>query len=342
MNTTATATTADGTLRRRPVIGYLHERCLITDQLRADLEEMGELRFVQPTVEGLADVDVLCTFAGFFLDRALMEVTPRLLACVDLGTAIHCDVAAATDLGIAVLHAPGTNAQAVAEHTIGLALALGNGILRSDRRMRSGEFKLAHVRTWGVEFHGRAIGLVGFGHVARRVARIAQAGLGMRVLVWCRTPQEAESAGYEAVSLPDLMGTADVVSVHLAFNPGTQGLLNGELLRLMKPSALIVVTARVEVLDLEALTELVVQDRIAGAALDTWPNHDPDYSSPLMDHPNVVLTEANAGLTDVAARNMADAVADGVRATLQQTPPAVATVVNPDAWPPRPLGGRTL
>ena len=342
MTTTATATTADGTLPRRPVIGYLHERCLITERLRSDLEEMGELRLVPPTVEGLADVDVLCTFAGFFLDRDLLEAAPRLLACVDLGTAIHCDVDAATDLGIAVLHAPGANAQAVAEHTMGLALALGNGILRSDRRMRSGEFKLAHVRTWGLEFHGRTIGLVGFGHVARRVARIARAGLGMRVLVWCRQPGEAESAGYEPVSLPELMGSADIVSVHLALNPGTRGLLSGELLRLMKPSALVVVTARVEVLDLDTLTELVVQERIAGAALDTWPDHIPDYSSPLMDHPNVVLTEANAGLTDIAARNMANAVADAVRATLQGTRPSVATIVNPDAWPPRPLGGRTL
>ncbi len=341
MTTTATPTTADRTVRRRPVIGYLHERCLITDRLRADLEEMGELRLVQPTVAGLAGVDVLCTFAGFFLDRDLLEASSRLLACVDLGTAIHCDVDAATDLGIAVLHAPGANAQAVAEHTVGLALALGNGIVRSDRRMRSGEFKLAHVRTWGMEFQGRTIGLVGFGHVARRVARIAQAGLGMRVLVWCRQPEAAEAAGYETVPLPELMATADVVSVHLALNPATRGLLNEELLRLMKPSALVVVTARVEVLDLETLTELVVQDRIAGAALDTWPNHIPDYSSPLMGHGNVVLTEANAGLTDIAARNMADAVADAVRAALERTPPAVATVANPDAWPPRPLGGRS-
>lgn len=340
MTTTATPTTPDGTVRRRPVIGYLHERCLITDRLRSDLEEMGEVRLVPPTVAGLADVDVLCTFAGFFLDRDLLETAPRLLACVDLGTAIHCDVAAATDLGIAVLHAPGANAQAVAEHTIGLALALGNGIVRSDRRMRSGEFKLAHVRTWGLEFQGRTLGLVGFGHVARRVARIAQAGLGMRVMVWCRQPEEAEAAGLEPVSLPELMRTADVVSVHLALNPGTRGLLNAELLRLMKPSALVVVTARVEVLDLDTLTELVVQERIAGAALDTWPNHVPDYSSPLMDHANVVLTEANAGLTDVAARNMADAVADAVRATLQRTRPEVAIIANPDAWPPRPLGGR--
>jgi D-3-phosphoglycerate dehydrogenase len=303
---------------------------------------MGELRLVPPTAEGLADVDVLCTFAGFFLHRDVLESAPRLLACVDLGTAIHCDVDAATDLGIAVLHAPGANAQAVAEHTVGLALALGNGIVRSDRRMRSGEFKLAHVRTWGLEFQGRTIGLVGFGHVARRVARIAQAGLGMRVLVWCRQPEEAESAGYEPVALPELMGSADLVSVHLALNPETRGLLSGSLLRLIKPGALVVVTARVEVLDLDTLTELVVQERIAGAALDTWPDHIPDYSSPLMDHPNVVLTEANAGLTDIAARNMADAVADAVRATLQGTPPTVATIANPQAWPPRPAGGRTL
>ena len=342
MTTTATAAPSASARRRRPVIGYLHERCLITDRLRADLEAIGELRFVHPTAEELADVDVLCTFAGFMVGRDLLEAAPRLLACVDLGTAIHCDVAAATDLGIAVLHAPGANAQAVAEHTVGLALALGNGMLRSDRRMRSGEFKLAHVRTWGMEFQGRTIGLVGFGHVARRVGRIAQAGLGMRVMVWCRQPGEVETAGYEPVSLPELMSSADIVSVHLALNPETRGLLNAELLRLMKPGALVVVTARVEVLDLDALTELVVQERIAGVALDTWPDHIPDYSSPLMDHPNVVLTEANAGLTDIAARNMADAVADAVRAVLQRTRPTVATIVNPDAWPPRPPGGRTL
>ena len=325
----------------RPVIGYLHERCLITEGLREGLEEIGELRFVRPNLDELADVDILCSFAGFFLDRELLEATPRLLSSIELGTAIHCDVAAATELGIVVFHAPGTNSQAVAEHTIGLALTLSNGILRSDRRMRSGEFKLAARRTWGVELQGRVMGLIGFGHVARRVAHIAHKGFDMSVMVWCRRPEEAESEGYKYVELDQLMGTADVVSVHLALNPETHGLLDRRLLNLMKPSAFVVVTARAEVMDLDALTELVVEERIAGAALDTWPNHTPDYSSPLINHDNVVLTEANAGLSDIAAENMAEAVLEAVRSTLDRTRPRLATVANPAAWPPRPIGGRT-
>jgi phosphoglycerate dehydrogenase-like enzyme len=324
---------------RRPVIGYLHHRCLITEELRDQLEAIGDLRLVEPTVDGLADVDILCTFAGFFLERKLLEQLPRLIATVDLGTAIHCDVAAAADLGIVVYHAPGTNAQAVGEHTMALLLALTNGIIRSDRRMRTGDFMLADRRAWGVELQGRVLGLVGFGNVARRVAHIAHNGFNMQVRVWCRHPEDAEAAGYEFLELDELMRVADVLSVHLALNPETRGLIDRSLLSLLKPSAFVVVTARVEVLDLDALTALVVDEHIAGAALDTWPDHSPDYSSPLLQHDNVVLTEANAGLSDVAAENMAAAALDGVRSALGHTLPNLATIANPLAWPPRALVG---
>ena len=326
----------------KPVIGYLHERCLITEALKQGLEEIGELRFVEPTAEGLAQVDILCSFAGFHLDADLLAATPRLLATVDLGTAIHTDMEAATDLGIIVFHAPGANAQAVAEHTIGLTLALANGIVRSDRRMRAGDFRLAARRTWGVQLNERVMGLVGFGNVARRVARIASSGFDMKVKVWCRQPDEPRLAGYEYVELDELMRTSDVVSVHVALNPGSEGLLNRDLLNLIRPGAFVVLTARAEVVDFEALSELIIKGKIAGAALDTWPNHSPDYSSALFQLGNVVLTEANAGLSDTAAVSMADAVLDAVRSTLTRTRPRLATVANPAAWPPRPLGGRAV
>lgn len=323
----------------KPVIGYLHERCLITDELKDRLKEIGDLRFVEPTVEGLAEIDILCSFAGFDLDRDLLAATPRLLATIDLGTAIHTDVSAATELGILVFHAPGANAQAVAEHTIGLTLALANGIVPSDRRMRSGQFRLADRRTWGVQLSERVLGLVGFGNVARRVANIASGGLGMKVKVWCRQPEEARLAGYEYVDLDELMSSADVVSVHLALNSDTKGLVDRRLLDLIQPTAFVVITARAEVVDFEGLSELLVAGKIAGAALDTWPNHSPDHSSALFELENVVLTEANAGLTDTAATQMADAVLDAVRSTLHSTAPSLATIANPVAWPPRPLGG---
>ena len=321
----------------RPVIGYLHDRCLVTDRLRTELEAIGEVRFVEPTPASLADVDILYLFAGFFFDRDLLETAPRLIATLEVGTAIHCDVDAATDLGIVVFHNPGANAQAVAEQTIGLTLALSNGILSSDRRMRAGDFQLAARHTWGFQLRGRVMGLVGFGNVARRVGHIARDGLDMDVRVWCRRPEEAAAAGFEAVELDELMRTADVLSVHLALNPETRGLLDRRKLALLKPSAFFVLTARAEIVDLEAVTELLVKGELAGAAIDTWPNHAPDYSSQLFELDNVVLTEANAGLTDIAADNMADAVLEAVRSTLDGTMPQLATVANPAAWPPRPV-----
>jgi len=321
----------------RPVIGYLHERCLPTYRLRTELEALGQVRFVAPTPDELADIDILYLFAGFFFDRKLLTTAPRVVATIEIGTAIHCDVAAATDLGIGVFHNPGANAQAVAEHTIGLTLALSNGIMSSDRRMHTHEFQLAARRTWGIQLKGRTMGLIGFGNVARQVARIAKDGLDMRIQVWCRHPDEVEAAGYEAVELEELLKGADVVSVHLALNPDTHGLLDRAKLSLMKPEALFVNTARAEILDMDALAKLLADGQLAAAALDTWPNHEPDYSSPLFELDNVVLTEANAGLTAEAAENMENAVIDAVQATIRRTHPQLATVANPHAWPPRAL-----
>jgi phosphoglycerate dehydrogenase-like enzyme len=246
--------------------------------------------------------------------RALLAQLPdvRIIAQTG-GHAYHIDLAAAQQQGIVVARAAGGFSTGAAELAIGLAIALMRGIPAADNAVKSG----AWPATLGVELHDKAMGIVGFGHVGRHVARLA-AAFGMRVLASSPrlTEESATSAGIESRALDDLLRDSDVVSVHAALTPQTRGLIDARRLGLMKPTAYLVNTARGPIIDEAALIETLAQRRIAGAALDVFDTEPLPAGHPLTRLPNVILTPHLGWPTDHRYAQFADAAADVLLAHL--------------------------
>lgn len=214
------------------------------------------------------------------------------------------DKALARRRGIVVCNTPGVLDISVAEHAIWLMGTLARNVALLDRGFREGEF----TASAGIELHGRRLGILGFGRIGRRVAAMAHAGFGMRVLaadtLGVAQLEEQECQCFDELSAryglesyganaEDVLRECDVLSVHLAAVADTRHFVNAQRLALMKPSALLVNTARGMVLDEEALYDALSQGRLAGAALDVFETEPYQPRVPAKDLrtlPNTVLT----------------------------------------------------
>jgi phosphoglycerate dehydrogenase-like enzyme len=302
---------------RVAVLDDIHHAYERTDGVRR-LRERAEVRiFTAP----FGDPAALRGFDALIANRERTRFTRALLAQLpDVriiaqtgGHAYHIDLAAAQQQGIVVAKAAGGFSTGAAELAMGLAIALMRGIPAADTAVKSG----AWPATLGVELHDKTMGIVGFGHVGRHVARIA-AAFGMRVLASSPrlTEESATSARVEARALDDLLRDSDVVSVHAALTPQTRGLIDARRLRLMKPTAWLVNTARGPIIDEAALIEALAQRRIAGAALDAFDTEPLPAGHPLTRLPNVILTPHLGWPTDHRYAQFADAAADVLLAHL--------------------------
>ena len=227
--------------------------------------------------------------------------------------AYHIDFAAAAERGIVVAKASGGFSTGAAELAIGLALALMRHIPASDAAVKAGRWPAP----LGRELSGKTMGIVGLGHVGRHVAKLANA-FGMRVLSWTRRPDAAVAAsvGAEPRDLDDLLRASDIVSIHATLAPETRGLLDARRLALMKPTALLINTARGPIVDERALVDALAQRRIAGAGLDVFDTEPLPPGHPLAAFSNVVLTPHLGWPTDRKYEQFADAAADVLLAWL--------------------------
>jgi phosphoglycerate dehydrogenase-like enzyme len=307
------------------------------------------------------------------LDAAMLAALPalRLIGCVR-GGPVNVDVAAATSRGVPVLFTPGRNAEAVADFTLALILAslrhvaqvhhlvvtgalneetAPGGAERADVVWRYRDRTRPHPYTLykGPELRTQALGLIGFGSVGRRVAERAVA-LGMTVLVHDPYVPAAQitAAGCNPVSLEGLLQESDVVSLH-ARGSGTP-LLGERELRLMKPGAYLVNTARAVLLDYDALYRLLREGRLAGAALDVFPVEPLPPDSPFLSLPNVTLTPHLAGASTNVEEHQSEILIANLRALLHGGDRSALAVQNPEVlegWlaggqpsPPHPLSRR--
>lgn len=240
--------------------------------------------------------------------RELLEQLPdvRIIAQTG-GHAYHVDLAAAEARGIVVAKAAGGFSTGAAELAIGLAIALMRRIPEADSAVKSGDWRAL----LGYELHGKTMGIVGFGHVGRHVARIANA-FGMRVVASSPhlTLDAAAAAGVELRALDDLLRTSDVVSIHAAMTAETRCLIDARRLGLMKPTAYLINTARGPVVDEAALIDTLANQRIAGAALDVFDTEPLPPRHPLTALRNVILTPHIGWPTDRRYEQFADAAAD--------------------------------
>lgn len=231
--------------------------------------------------------------------RALIEAGSRLKV---IGVARagyeNLDVPAATDHGIPAVHIMGRNDTTVAEFAIGLMLAEMRHITRSHCALSQGAWFEIVDPLACFELGHKTIGLIGFGSVGRLLAR-RLAGFEPRLLVYDPYVSEAivRAAGGEVVSLQELLGQADVVSLHARLTPETAGLIGWQELALMKPTAYFINTARAGLVEEAALLRALQEKRIAGAALDVFWQEPIPVDSPWLKLDNVTFTSHLAGTT---------------------------------------------
>ncbi|ADG91415.1 hydroxyacid dehydrogenase [Thermosphaera aggregans] len=223
--------------------------------------------------------------------KKVIESADRLKVIARAGVGLdNIDVKAAEQRGIALINAPESSTQSVAELAIGLMLAVARKIAFSDRRMREGYW--AKKEAMGVELSGKTLGVIGAGRIGSAVARIAKYGFNMHILYYdvaCRDDLNKE-LGAECVSIEELLKRSDIVTIHVPLLPETRHMINEEKLRLMKKTAILINTSRGAVVDTAALVKALSEGWIAGAGLDVFEEEPLPKDHPLTKLDNVVLT----------------------------------------------------
>src|SRR6266852_4760381 len=246
----------------------------------------------------------------------LLTRGPKLRVIARAGTGVdNIDVHAATRRGIAVMNAPGANTVSAAEHAMGLLLAQARHIPWAAEAMRRGEWD--RKRFEGTELRGKTIGIVGLGRIGGHVAQVARA-FGMQVVGHdpYLSPERAAELQIKLLPLDQLLGQADVVTLHVAHTEQTHHLINAERLKLMKPTAVLVNTARGALVDEAALAEAVRAKRIRGAAIDVFAVEPLPKDAPLRQLERVILTPHLAASTAEAQERVSLEVCTAVREAL--------------------------
>ena len=245
------------------------------------------------------------------LTAEVLRSCPRLetVAYIGVGAANFVDLEEATRLGIAVSNTPDYGNRSVAEHALGLLLAVARNIVSGDRDLREGRW--TQFARQGIQLRGRRIGVVGLGKVGSEMALLCRS-LGMQVFYYdiLRKPEMEDVAAY--LELPELLSTCDVVSLHLALTPQTRSYIGPEELGMMKEGSILINTSRGEVLDMRALAEALRGGRLRGAGLDNFPGEPSPDLGDLVELENVVLTphlafntrEAKDRMTAIAVENV--------------------------------------
>lgn len=273
----------------------------------------------------------------YHVSDALLARAPNLLLASSNGAGFDTiDVEACTRAGVLAVNQTGGNAEAVAEHVLGMLLCLTKRIGETDRVMRRampGGRELDRNAYIGHDAMGKTIGIVGLGNVGKRVAELCRQLFRMRVLAYdpYLTAEQVAARGAEKVSLETLVASADFVSLNCPRNKETLGLMGAAQFALMRPHAFFITTARGGIHDEVALEAALRERRIAGAGLDVWFREPPPADHPLMAFDNVLVSPHTAGVTVEARANMATIAAEQMLAVLDgKAPPRL---LNPEAWP---------
>ncbi len=240
------------------------------------------------------------------IDASLIDASPslRVIANVAVGYD-NIDVSAATARGIAVGNTPGVLTETTADLAFALMLAAARRIVEAERFVRDGRW-----RTWdpnlllGYDLNGATLGIVGYGAIGEAVAR-RTAGFGMRVLAATRSDLRGDAIA-ERVGLDVLLRESDIVSLHVPLTDGTRNMMGEPEFRLMKPTAIIINTARGGIIDQPALARALHEGTIAGAGLDVVAVEPIPGGDPLLDAPNVVLLPHIGSATHATRERMAD------------------------------------
>ena len=292
--------------------------------------------------------DALVVRSQTRVDEELLSVAgPRLsvVGVASVGTD-RVDVRAATRGGVMVVNAPTGNTIAAAEHTMALMLSLLRHITAADASVRRGEWERA--RFIGAELRHRTLGVIGLGKIGKAVARRA-AAFEMRVLAHdpFLTAEQASENAARLVGLPELLGRADVITIHVPLTAQTRGLIGEAQLGAMKRGAVLLNVARGGLVDEAALVAALREGRLAGAGVDVYSAEPMAADNPLRDAPNTILTPHLGASTSEAQGRVGVEMAEqlimalsGVTPPYALNAPSVAYEVAPQLHPYVELGRR--
>jgi len=239
----------------------------------------------------------------FRIKEDLLKRCPDLMVVARHGSGTDIvDVEAATQLGIYVTCTPGSNANAVAEFTMGAVLCLSRAIVEGDRRMKREQWR--HPSLWGWELSGKTMGILGLGRIGQQTSRLANA-FGMEVIAYdpCQKDLVFKRVKATRVDLDELVSRSQYLSLHANLTEETRGLLDRRRLEMMPKGSYLINMARAEITDTEALQTLLDSGHIAGAAFDVF-EEEPPINWDLPSHPRVLATPHQAGWSYEARKRM--------------------------------------
>jgi D-3-phosphoglycerate dehydrogenase len=293
----------------------------IHPEVQAELETVAQVLVArssrdQDLIEGAEKASVIVVRHP--LPSALFERAHQLVGVVRHGAGVDMiPIDVATQHHIAVANAPGANARTVAEFAVGQMVSLAHKSAAINARMRTqGWGKARALADEGFDLAGKRVGLVGVGAIGQAVAKMCHDGFGMQIMGYKPSGRSALEI-IENVSLEQVFAESDFVVVACPLNEQTRGLVNRSLLGSMKPSAHLINIARGAVIDQEALVEILVSQKIAGAALDVFTTQPLPESSALYQLEHVLLSPHMAGITDDSLQAVGASVARQVKQLLR-------------------------
>lgn len=267
------------------------------------------------------------------VDAEVLMASPALKVIAKHGSGVNdINVAAAAALGIPVLAAVGANAHSVAEHALTLMLALAKDLKSQDDFMRRGGWGRKAYR--GYELRGRTLGIVGFGAIGSAFARLV-VPLGVKTIAYDPYVPDAVFGGQvDRVSdLDTLLSRADVVSLHCPLTEETRGMIDARALTLMKRDAVLINTARGEIVDERALVKALRSGDIGGAGLDVFAPEPPAKANPIWKCPNVIVSPHVGGATEEAWREISLMTCRNLVAFLEGRRIDARFLARPDRFP---------
>ena len=308
----------------------------VIEQIERKTHVVGPFSAEQDWRTPLLQADAVITGVEFKFTAGVMDAAPRLRVIGRPGIGVdNVDLAAATARGICVVNTPNAPTEPVAEKVVGWMLMLAHRLREADRVARGIGWKERSTLR-GHDLAGKTLGLIGIGRVGSRVAQIGSSALQMRVLAYdpYAAPARAHLPGIEPVkSLDDLVPVADCVSLHCPLTDETRGMIGERQLRLMKPTAFLINSARAQIVVEEALVRALRQGWIAGAAVDVFSVEPPPPDHPLLHIDNVILAPHCGSFTHEGVLRMSQESAEQVLQVLRgERPP---NLVNPAVWEKR-------
>ena len=259
----------------------------------------------------VADVEGIILRTNIKLTREIIDAAPNLKVISRTGAGVdNVDVAAATEKGILVCHAPGVNSISVAEHALALMMAMAKQLKAVDQAVHKDNWKIRYASK-AEDLDGKTLGLVGIGHIGSLLAQKCHLAFNMKVIAY--DPYVKKTEGVKLCSsLDQLFSQSDFISIHVPYTKETHHLVNARLLSLMKPDSYLINTSRGAVVDEKALIEALKNASIAGAGLDVFEKEPPSLDNPLLKFNNVVTTPHSAGLNRDCERKLAIEAAQAV------------------------------